>query len=236
MDQISDTKSYLDRLSELVGKGPEILEEGINIPEAATEKVTSKEQVDTGNSVFVVQGRIALESVEDKIIIMLDPFRTGFECKICDGTGIEPQCLCKTGLDRFDQPCKRCGGNPNTFLGKECRTCKGIGSLLVIPESAKSLPTSGRIVSMGPKCEKMPFFQRSSWFRKGWWFYRKTVKEIGQRYLFGVHVGYFLPFKGNILLRCMREHEILCRIYSLDKHIAMGDYFAVPDETANMNA
>ena len=85
--------------------------------------------------------------------------------------------------------------------------------MLVIPESAKSLPTSGRVVSKGPQCTKV---------------------NIGERYLFGVHVGYFLPFKGNILLRCMREHEILCRIYSLDKHIAMGDYFAVPDETANM--
>jgi hypothetical protein len=210
-----DTKSYQDRLSNIVGRGPGIDPLPIEVPEAATEEVASREQINSDNAVFVVQGRIALEAVEDKIIIMLDPFKTGFECKVCDGTGVERRCDCVTGLDRFQQACKKCGGNPDAFVGKECRLCKGIGSSLVIPESAKSLPTSGRIVSKGPDCTKV---------------------HIGERYLFGVHVGYFLPFKGNILLRCMREHEILCRIYSLDKHIAMGDYFAVPDETANMNA
>ena len=225
MEHSLDTKSYLDRVGEGLSNAkfthPGQFTE-IDIPEAATEEIASKEQINIDNAVFVVQGRIALEAVEDKIIIMLDPFKTGFECKVCDGTGVERRCDCVTGLDRFQQACKKCGGNPDAFVGKECRSCKGIGSLLVIPESAKSLPTSGRIVSMGPNCKK----DASG----------KSIMEIGQRYLFGVHVGYFLPFKGNILLRCMREHEILCRIYSLDKHIAMGDYFAVPDETANMNA
>ena len=224
MEANSDTKSYLDRLSESVGKGSEILEEGITVPEAAKEEVASKEAINSENAVFVVQGRIALEAVEDKIIIMLDPFRTGFECKACDGSGIGKPCYnCSgTGKNRFDGPCKVCEGVPDRFTGLECPACKGVGSLLVIPESAKQLPTSGRIVSMGPNCKKKPDGD--------------TVIHIGERYLFGVHVGYFLPFKGNILLRCMREHEVLCRIYSLDKHIAMGDYFVVPDETANMGS
>ena len=211
-----DTKSYQNSLKDLVGRGAQSMEQ-IDVPEAATEEVASKEQINSDNAVFVVQGRIALEAVEDKIIIMLDPFRTGFECKACDGSGVGKVCLsCNgTGMNRFDGVCKLCGGQPNKWIGLECPACKGVGSLLVIPESAKQLPTSGRVVSKGPDCTKV---------------------NIGERYLFGVHIGYFLPFKGNILLRCMREHEVLCRIYSLDKHIAMGDYFAVPDETANMGS
>ena len=217
MAQDSDTKSYLNRLGEgLAGDASLKSQVEIDVPEAATEEVASKEQINVDNAVFIVQGGIALEAVEDKIIIMLDPFRTGYECKTCGGSGVLVVCpKCKGhGKDRFDQLCPVCKGEPNKLSGEKCPDCKGVGSLLVIPEIAKSLPTSGRIVSKGPECKKV---------------------KIGERYLFGVHVGYFLPFRRNILLRCMREHEILCRIYSLDKHIAMGDYFAVPDETANMD-
>jgi hypothetical protein len=186
----------------------------IEVPNAAIEEVAStREGVKEENTVFIVQGKIALEAVEDKIIIMLDPFKTGYECKTCNGTGYEVACECGTGKNRFDVTCKLCGGDPNAYVGKTCRVCKGIGASLVIPESAQSLPTSGRIVSKGALCTKV---------------------NVGERYLFGVHVGYFLPFKGNIRLRCLREHEVLCRIYSLDKAVSMGDYFAVPDSSANM--
>ena len=95
MAQDTDTKSYQNRLSEAVGRSPEESTAfAVEIPEEATEEVASKEQINTANAVFVVQGRIALEAVEDKIIIMLDPFRTGFECKLCDGSGIA-ESLCR---------------------------------------------------------------------------------------------------------------------------------------------
>lgn len=189
------------------------------VPAKVTEDAIT-ERAPEENCVFIVQGKIALEAVEDKIIIMLDPFKTGYECKTCDGTGYELPCSCVSGVDRFLQACKKCGGDPNAFAGKECRDCNGIGSLILVPESAKSLPTSGRIVSMGPGCKKGADGQ--------------YITKVGQRYLFGIHVGYFLPFKGNILLRCMREHEVLCRVYSLERNIAMGDHFAVQDSNAAM--
>ena len=178
----------------------------ITIAQKATEEVASeveKEQIAEDNTVFIVQGKIALEAVEDKIIIMLDPFKTGYECKACDGTGIEKVCnICNgSGKNRFDMTCQACEGEPHKYEGQTCRACKGVGASLIIPESAQSLPTSGRIVSVGPDVKK---------------------RKVGERYLFGVHVGYFLPFKGNIRLRCMREHEVLCRIYSLDKSYAIS--------------
>lgn len=169
------------------------------------------------NVVFIVEGKLAIEATEDKIVIQLDPFKTGYECKRCNGSGKEPK-VCPTcngsGLDRWQQLCKACNGEQDLIAGKECKECRGIGSTIVVPESAKQLPTSGRIVSVGPECSK---------------------RKIGERVLFGAHTGYFLPFKGNIKLRIMREYEVMCKIHGIDKDVALGD-FVVLEEDGNFRS
>src|ERR1700744_1774011 len=164
------------------------------------------------NIVFTVANKIAVEAVEDKIIVRLDEFRSGFECKTCGGSGIEPPCGCNgTGKNRLGGTCKDCGGEPDRYVGQDCRACKGIGSKLVLPDSAKTLPSSGRIVSCGPDAH---------------------TRKVGERVLFGVHTGYFLPFKGNVKLRIMRETEVLCKIYMLapeKEALALGDFLTVEE-------
>lgn len=145
------------------------------------------------NTVYIVAGQLALEATEDKIIIQLDPFRSGYECKTCSGKGT----ITKV---RYE------GAEPEI---KQCSDCNGIGATIVVPESAKALPTSGRIVSCGPLCEK---------------------RAIGERVLFGAHTGYFLPFKGNIRLRIMREHEVMCKIYGIEKDIQLGDFMVFEED------
>jgi hypothetical protein len=150
------------------------------------------------NYVFVIQGKIALRAVEDKIIVLLDRFKTGYECTTCGGDGLgRPcrDCLANPGYNRFGSTCTTCNGTPNTYVGSDCPVCKGRGSSIIVPESAKALPTSGIIVSVGPKC---------------------SYRQVGERVLFGAHVGYFLPFKGNVRLRTMREYEPLADIFMLD--------------------
>jgi len=166
------------------------------------------------NYVYVVRGKIALQAIEDKILILLDKFKTGFECTTCGGTGqLEtcPACSGK-GLNRFGDDCKTCGGTPGSFKDKDCYACKGVGTTIIIPESAKAIPTSGIIVSIGPNC---------------------TTRKIGDRVLFGAHTGYMLPFKGNVKLRIMREHEPLCSIYMLDTEngeAALGDFMQIDEQ------
>jgi co-chaperonin GroES (HSP10) len=164
------------------------------------------------NIVYTVANKIAVEAVEDKIIVRLDEFKSGYECKTCGGSCIEPPCVCGgTGINRLGGVCKSCNGSPDQYAGKECRACKGVGSTLVLPESAKALPSSGRIVSCGPNC---------------------STRKVGERILFGVHTGYFLPFKGNVRLRIMRETEVLCKIYMVDateKAMALGDFLTVEE-------
>src|SRR5271155_1542411 len=106
-------------------------------------------QVD--NTVFVVAGKIALEAVENKILILIDKFRSGYDCKDCNETGIYASCECerKGTPDRkisgnFDKPCPYCKGEEyrNSRRGTSCPSCRGTGSTLVMPENARAIPTS----------------------------------------------------------------------------------------------
>lgn len=158
------------------------------------------------NFVYVVRGKIALQATEDKIIILLDKFRTGFECRVCDGEGTHITCpSCDgTGANRLGGNCSTCAGDPSSFVDKECASCNGRGSTIIIPDSAKTLPTTGLIVSAGPKCE---------------------IRQIGERVLFGAHTGYMLPLKGNIRLRVMREYEPIALVHMLETSgKVLGDF------------
>lgn len=170
------------------------------------------------NLVLVVGGKIALRAIEDKIIVMLDKFKSGYECSLCGGTGDGKKCIdCVNGVNARGFKCKTCEGDPNRFIGKNCPQCKGRGSSVIIPDSAKALPTSGTIVSIGPECRK---------------------RKIGQRVVFGAHVGFFLPFKGNVRLRMMREYEPLCELFLLEtdekeKDKVLGDFLQVDEQPDN---
>jgi hypothetical protein len=173
------------------------------------------------NIVLIVGGKIALQAIEDKIIILLDKFRSGYECSACGGTGIGEKCKdCVNGINFRGFKCKTCDGDPERFIGKTCPVCKGRGSSIIIPDSAKALPTSGMIVSIGPQC---------------------TKRKVGERVVFGAHVGFFLPFKGNVRLRMMREYEPLCQLFILDTEAdtqkVLGDFLQVdenPDNTGSL--
>lgn len=177
--------------------------------------------------VFIIQGKIAVEAVEDKILILLDKFKTGYECKTCDGTGILQQCATCGGTheDRFGQPCKTCfvmagvAELPDTlfFLSypRECDRCKGVGASIIVPETTKGMPTSGIVVSAGPKCKD---------------------RKLGERVLFGAHVGYYIPFKGNVRLRCLREHEVMCLMHKIDPSATTEDFQILMEPIDNRGA
>lgn len=172
--------------------------------------------VKTGdNTVFVVAGKLALEAIENKILILIDKFRSGYECKDCNETGIFVSCECERNgtpgriVTRLaDKECPYCNGNYATKKGNPCVACKGTGSTLVMPENARAIPTSGIIVSVGPLC---------------------TTRKIAERVLFGAHTGYYLPFKGNAKIRCMREDEPLCLIHALDNNEQLGDFLQIDE-------
>ena len=200
----SHSESYIDSLGALLKRQDD---------ESKAQKQGQVSYDTEKNFVYAVQGKIALEATEDKVVILLDKFKTGFECSNCKGTGLLGKCGCDAGVNRFGTACTKCNGEPDKNVGDDCPICKGRGTSIIIPESSKSLPTSGIIVSAGPQCSK---------------------RAVGERILFGAHTGYYLPFKGNVRLRIMREHEPLCIIHMLDNgDDVLGDFIYHEDPIDN---
>lgn len=167
--------------------------------------------IDKDNAVELTSLGIQLEAVEDKIIVVMDQFKSGYECKECGGTGK----IKSTVVEGAD---------------KDCPTCEGRGALLVVPQISQSLPTLGTVVSVGEKT-RWAKFQSGEWvvdlsyeilnsdllFKAAQESEGKKIKiRPGAKVLFQPHVGTLIPFKGNLRLKIMREHEPLCVIYGTD--------------------
>lgn len=175
------------------------------------ENLFDKDEKD--NVIFIVAGKLGLEAIEDKILILIDKFKSGYECRDCNETGIYVGCACeKEGRFGIKENGKVCGFRDacsRQIIGTTCLTCKGSGQTLVMPENARAIPTSGVIVSAGPKCK---------------------IRKIGERVLFGAHTGYYLPFKGSAKIRCMREDEPLCKIYAVNTNEVLGDFIQIEEQ------
>lgn len=138
-------------------------------------------------------GPVAFEAIGDRILIQEDNFASGYECKTCKGSG--------------KQPCSGCGGSGMSGVvagarcsqcegAKEltCADCKGLGGLLIVPEVTQRRPTSGTIVSAGPKVVSL---------------------KIGDSVLYSNFAGYVVDLEteeGAVVLRILHETEILARM------------------------
>lgn len=182
-------------------------------PELVDRPSTILNTTQEDNIIFIVAGKLGLEAIEDKILILIDKFKSGYECKDCNETGIYSGCDCarnrEFGVNANGKSCSFREACSKQELGTPCKTCNGTGQTLVMPENARAIPTSGVIVSKGPKCK---------------------IREIGERVLFGAHTGYYLPFKGAAKIRCMREEEPLCKIYAVNTNEVLGDFIQIEEQ------
>jgi hypothetical protein len=180
------------------------------------------------NVVELVNLDISLMAIEDKIIVLHDNYKSGYECKDCNETGFVTCTSCEgTGKNRFDSNCTTCEGKKQLV----CPVCKGQKLIIEIPQSARTLPTTGVVVSMGPLCPAM-HIQRQLDFYQFEPTKDRYLTEVGQqekirleeeltkipirlgaRVIFGPHVGTFLPMKGNVKLKIMRVTEPLAVIF-----------------------
>lgn len=99
-------------------------------------------------------GPVSFEAWNDRLIIVEDPFKSGYECDSCSQTGriACPSCEGKgTSMIVKDARCSLCRGEGNVV----CPHCKGKGMMLEIPDAAKRRPTTGVIVSVGSKVQNL---------------------------------------------------------------------------------
>lgn len=165
------------------------------------------------NVLEITELGIGIEALGDKIVVLMDSYRSGYECTTCKGIGKiknEVRCVCdpldwdenknvaRGTRNRFGEPCLECMSNYMQKRKTEivtCPTCKGKGSTLIIPDSAKSLPTTGIVISCGPDVTKI---------------------KNHCRIIATPHSGIYIPMKGNVPVKIYHEYEPLAYIYNIN--------------------
>jgi hypothetical protein len=176
---------------------------------------------------IVMLGALNIEAYGDRIIVVEDEFRSGYECASCDGSGTVPCFGCN---GKGSQTCGNCKGSGESSLvpGAKCTQCKGDkvqacyvcngsrsqrcpgcdgkGGLLVVPEASARRPTTGTVVSLGWRINNR--------------MYRFWAKILGKKpILRGVSVMYTsfsghvyeleTPDGGQIVLRVIQDSDII---------------------------
>lgn len=143
-------------------------------------------------------GTVEFEAWNDRLVIVEDPFVSGYECKTCEATGVVVCDACQgTGTSHVvkDATCSYCKGSKQGV----CPECKGNGQLLVVPEVSQRRPTTGTVVSVG-----------------------RDVREIlkGESVMYHDFVGAAMDLTGTdsrgvereVVIRIIREADVLCKI------------------------
>lgn len=147
--------------------------------------------------IAIIDNELGLEALGSNLIIKEDKFRTGYECKTCDGEGVQENTTCPScngqkwhSVDNDQIPCRLCRGTGKRL----CESCNGKGGLLIVPEESMRRPTSGVIVSLGPDV--------------------KTLQK-GDRILYSNFTGHAINFKQNVVFRIMHEHECFTKLHGI---------------------
>jgi DnaJ-class molecular chaperone len=103
-------------------------------------------------------GNLTMEAFDDRLLVIEDEFRSGYECPTC------------VGKKKIKSPeleelvCENCDGTGKSVISKEarcsackgtgrtiCPTCLGKGGVIVVAEASERRPTTGIVVSIGDK-------------------------------------------------------------------------------------
>jgi len=162
---------------------------------------------------FFHLGETSLEATFDRVLVLIDQFKSGYECSRCAGSGKVPCSDCIGGKSALNtnMTCKSCRGK----MTIPCPDCDGKGGLLVVPETSQNPPQAGTIVSIGEDVGKG--------VQRLFGAIRVQAKEesqvplkIGDRVMFGRFAGHDLSLQTTdgsaVNLRLLNESEILCRM------------------------
>jgi co-chaperonin GroES (HSP10) len=211
--------------------------------QAEKENLSAQELVIDGSNRISFPGYpYVFEALGEKIIVSIDVFKSGYECKVCMGRKkLDSKCECETkeggrpgyrytldeidairkelgesiALARTDLKCSECQGDyPSKRTSTTCTACRGVGATLIMPDESKNLPTTGVVVSMGSQCDR-----------------KKLGFKVGARILFGPYSGNMIPTKAGILFKIMDASAAWATIDGADE---MGQFdFILQDALAS---
>jgi len=113
----------------------------------------------------IIAEKHAIRPIHDRVLILIDPIKTHYDCKDClgkghtdeicpncNGTKLEP----RHSKDSEPEACRDCtfsGEVTRTYGYRICPVCKGRKGIIAIPENALKRPLTGKIISIGQKVE-----------------------------------------------------------------------------------
>ena len=180
---------------------------------------TKTELVQENENIIWV-GETGFEADADRVIVLIDEFKSGYECLKCGGKDVRklhgqevsvipcPDCggkgtRPKAGNAKLEVKCSECDGEKVV----PCPDCKGKGGALIIPEKNEGAPATGRILSIGPL---VPAGKR----------------KLGERVMFGSWQGMEYGITGKmrttgeektVNIRILRDEEIACKLHGVLK-------------------
>jgi hypothetical protein len=166
--------------------------EDMPISAAASEIGGLPQLSNAGDANRFVLETVKFEAFGDRVLILEDEFKSGYECSTCNGAGKFQCTACQGhGTVSYGGPelmCSLCNGNKVVT----CEACNGKGGLLVVPDDQKRRPTTGTIVSKGEDVE---------------------ILKVGQSVLYSSFAGHTMDLYRatgeKVVIRILHEPEIL---------------------------
>lgn len=149
-------------------------------------------------------GGLTLEACADRLIVVEDEFKSGYECGMCDGVGT---LICENcnGSGRSsvskDARCSQCQGRKNVV----CPECKGktvVEGGIVIPDASSRRPTTGTIVSVGPDVEQRGRYKRA----------QSVIYTSFSGHVFELNAFDLSGREIIIVIRVIQESDILAKV------------------------
>ena len=163
------------------------------------QEIDLKSAIDTN---VLKLGALTMEAFNDRLLVIEDEFRSGYECFDCVGkkkikSPELEELVCEncsgTGQSVINKEarCSRCKGSGRTL----CPTCKGKGGVIVVAQASERRPTTGTVVSIGEKVERA---------------------QRGESVIYTSFSGHVydleLPGGEQIVIRVIQESDILAKV------------------------
>lgn len=140
-------------------------------------------------------GSVQFAAYGDRMLVIEDEFRSGYECRACGGRGKRAcgQCAGSGSYLRGERSfkCAECEGEGIVA----CNECGGKGALLIVPDTAQRRPSTGRVVSIG---NDVRYF------------------GVGDNVLYSNFAGHAMDIpmgERTMVLRILHEKEILAQVW-----------------------
>jgi co-chaperonin GroES (HSP10) len=140
-------------------------------------------------------GTLELEAHADRIVVIQDPFVSGYECTHCGGKQKIACDNCESGVTSTNKKCSQCAGSGKIV----CPKCEGKGGLLVVPEASERRPTTGTIVSTGFSVEH---------FKRG----ESVIYPSFSGHAFDIQAEDIRGQEVIVTICILRESEVLARV------------------------